>query len=44
MRTLRHSVHVFADGQIVESGRPEQIFEEPREEATKRLLNETVAA
>jgi polar amino acid transport system ATP-binding protein len=43
-RKVAHTVHVFDGGRVVESGSPAQIFEEPREEATRLLLAETVAA
>jgi len=43
-RQVAHTVHVFGDGRIVESGPPAQIFEEPHEEATRLLLSEVQAA
>ena len=43
-RQVAHTVHVFDGGKVVESGPPCQIFEDPREEATRMLLAETVAA
>ena len=43
-RMVAHTVHVFDSGRIVESGPPEQIFESPREEATRQLLAEVAAA
>jgi polar amino acid transport system ATP-binding protein len=43
-RQVAHTVHVFDAGRVVESGPPAQIFEEPREEATRLLLSETHAA
>jgi ABC-type polar amino acid transport system ATPase subunit len=43
-RQVAHTVHVFDGGHVVESGPPEQIFEEPREEATRLLLAETAVA
>jgi ABC-type polar amino acid transport system ATPase subunit len=43
-RLVAHTVHVFDGGRVVESGPPGQIFEEPREEATRQLLSEVVAA
>jgi ABC-type polar amino acid transport system ATPase subunit len=33
-------LHVFDQGQVVESGVPEQIFESPRHDATRRFLHE----
>jgi polar amino acid transport system ATP-binding protein len=47
MRFARHvatTVHVFDGGRVVESGPPEQIFDEPHHEATRMLLSEAVAA
>jgi ABC-type polar amino acid transport system ATPase subunit len=41
---VAQTVHVFENGQVVESGPPRQIFENPRHEATRRLLAETQAA
>jgi polar amino acid transport system ATP-binding protein len=44
-RQVAHTVHVFDAGRVVESGPPDQIFEEPCQEATRLLLSEeTVAA
>jgi polar amino acid transport system ATP-binding protein len=43
-RRVAQTVHVFGDGRVIESGPPEQIFEEPREEATRRLLSNVQAA
>lgn len=43
-RMVAHTVHVFDAGRVVESGPPAQIFEEPREAATRQLLLEVVAA
>lgn len=43
-RQVAHTVHVFDGGRVVESGPPGQIFEEPREEATRLLLTEAVPA
>jgi len=42
-RQVAHTVHVFEGGRVVESGPPCQIFEEPRAEATRRLVSETVS-
>jgi polar amino acid transport system ATP-binding protein len=41
---VAHSVHVFCDGRIVESGPPAQIFENPHQESTRLLLAEVNAA
>ncbi len=43
-RRVAHTVHVFGDGRVIESGPPDQIFEDPREEATRVLLSTVVAA
>jgi polar amino acid transport system ATP-binding protein len=43
-RQVAHTVHVFEDGRVLESGPPAQIFENPHQEATKLLLAETQAA
>ena len=39
-----HTVHVFGEGRVLESGPPGQIFENPCHEATRRLLAESRAA
>ena len=43
-RRVAHTVHVFGDGRIIESGPPAQIFDDPRQEATRTLLSEVLAA
>jgi ABC-type polar amino acid transport system ATPase subunit len=43
-RRVSHTVHVFGDGRIIESGPPGQIFEAPTQEATRALLSEVLAA
>jgi polar amino acid transport system ATP-binding protein len=43
-RRVSHTVHVFGEGRIVESGPPGQIFEDPHQEATRTLLSEVLAA
>ena len=43
-RRVAQTVHVFGDGRVIESGSPEQIFEDPREEATRILLSNVQAA
>jgi ABC-type polar amino acid transport system ATPase subunit len=43
-RQVAHTVHVFENGRVLESGPPGQIFENPHQEATKVLLSETQAA
>ncbi|RUL83096.1 amino acid ABC transporter ATP-binding protein [Tautonia sociabilis] len=43
-RRVADVVHVFDHGLIVESGPPDRVLENPREEATRRFLSETLAA
>jgi polar amino acid transport system ATP-binding protein len=43
-RRVARSVHVLGDGRIIESGPPEQIFDDPRHEATRLLLSAVAAA
>jgi ABC-type polar amino acid transport system ATPase subunit len=43
-RRVAHTVHVFGEGRVIESGPPDQIFEDPRQEATKNLLSSVQAA
>jgi polar amino acid transport system ATP-binding protein len=43
-RRVAHTVHVFSDGRVVESGPPGQIFDDPHEEATRVLLSTVQAA
>ena len=43
-RRVAHTVHVFGEGRIIESGPPAQVFEEPSQEATRALLSEALAA
>ena len=43
-RQVAHTVHVFDGGRVIESGPPAQVFEDPRHDATRRLLAETAAA
>jgi polar amino acid transport system ATP-binding protein len=43
-RRVAHTVHVFGEGRIIESGPPGQIFEEPSQEATRTLLSSEVLA
>ena len=40
-RQVAHTVHVMEAGRIAESGPPQQVFESPREEATRRFVAET---
>lgn len=37
-RRVAHTVHVMHEGRIAESGPPEQIFEQPRQQATRAFL------
>ncbi|HEY7157007.1 MAG TPA: amino acid ABC transporter ATP-binding protein [Gemmataceae bacterium] len=37
-RRVAHTVHVMHDGRIAESGPPEQIFSQPRQEVTRSFL------
>jgi ABC-type polar amino acid transport system ATPase subunit len=39
-RRTAHTMYVFEDGRVLESGPPEQIFESPRHESTRRFLHE----
>lgn len=39
-RRAAHRVHVFQNGQVLESGSPEQIFENPQQPATAEFLRE----
>ena len=43
-RRVSHTVHVFGEGRIIESGPPAQIFDDPGQEATRTLLSEVLAA
>ncbi len=43
-RSAAHRVHVFENGRVLESGPPEQIFENPREPATAEFLREHARA
>jgi polar amino acid transport system ATP-binding protein len=42
-RNVAHTVHVMHAGRIAESGPPEQIFDDPREEVTRTFLAEVQA-
>lgn len=39
-RQVAHRVYVFDEGRVAESGPPEQIFDDPVEEVTRRFLSE----
>ena len=43
-RRVAHTVHVFGEGRVIESGPPGQIFEDPHQEATRNLLAAVQAA
>jgi polar amino acid transport system ATP-binding protein len=43
-RQVAHTVHVFGEGRVIESGPPSQIFEDPLQDATRMLLSEVQAA
>lgn len=43
-RQVAHTIHVFGEGRVIESGPPSQIFEDPHQEATRMLLSEVQAA
>ena len=43
-RNVAHSVHVMHAGRVAESGPPEQIFENPREEVTRTFLAQAKAS
>jgi len=43
-RRVAHTVHVFGEGRVIESGPPAQIFEDPHQEATRNLLSAVQAA
>jgi polar amino acid transport system ATP-binding protein len=39
-RQVAHTVHVFNEGRVIESGPPCQIFEDPHQEALTWLTSE----
>ncbi|HEV3137418.1 MAG TPA: amino acid ABC transporter ATP-binding protein [Pirellulales bacterium] len=39
-RRTAHTLHVFENGRVLESGPPDQIFDSPRHDTTRRFLNE----
>lgn len=43
-RQVAHTIHVFGEGRVIESGPPAQIFEDPHQAATRMLLSEVQAA
>ena len=42
-RNVSHTVHVMHAGRVAESGPPQQIFEDPRQEVTRSFLAQTKA-
>jgi len=40
-RNVAHTVHVMYDGRVAESGSPQQVFDEPREEITREFLTQS---
>lgn len=43
VRRSAHKVHVMADGRVIESGTPEEVFESPQEQRTRDLLDEAAS-
>ncbi len=43
-RSVAHTVHVLHEGQVAESGPPEQVFDAPREEVTRQFLAQAKSA
>ena len=43
VRKSAHTVHVLADGQIIESGPPQRIFDAPQQAATKDFLHDAMS-
>jgi ABC-type polar amino acid transport system ATPase subunit len=43
-RQAAHTVHVFGEGRVIESGPPTQVFDDPCQEATRLLLAQVQAA
>lgn len=43
-RQVAHTVHVLDGGRVVESGPPDQVFGDPKQEATRQLISESLAA
>src|SRR5258706_132775 len=42
-RAVAHRMYFFDEGQIVETGTPKEIFEQPREERTKVFLSQILS-
>jgi polar amino acid transport system ATP-binding protein len=40
-RNVSHTVHVMHGGRVAESGKSQQIFEDPHEEITRSFLTQT---
>jgi polar amino acid transport system ATP-binding protein len=43
-REVAHTIHVFGDGRVLESGPPSQVFDDPHHESTRRFLAAARAA
>jgi polar amino acid transport system ATP-binding protein len=43
-KRVAHTVHVFDQGRVIESGPPGQVFDDPRHESTRKLLSALEAA
>jgi len=43
-QNVAHTVHVMHDGRVAESGPPQRIFEDPKEEVTRTFLAQTKKA
>ena len=42
-KAVAHRMYFFDEGQIVESGTPDQIFTDPQEDRTKLFLSQILA-
>jgi polar amino acid transport system ATP-binding protein len=40
-RNVAHTVHILHSGGIIESGPPEQVFEDPQHEVTRSFLSDS---
>jgi ABC-type polar amino acid transport system ATPase subunit len=40
-RNVAHTVHILHSGSIIESGPPEQVFDNPQQEVTRRFLSDS---
>jgi polar amino acid transport system ATP-binding protein len=43
-RQVAHTVHVFGDGRVIESGPPSEVLDTPKQESTRLLLSDVEAA